>query len=128
MTVFTELYTLTYFSTSKSSCFIYCPGKVGSYKQTLIQQICTCCLGLRQHFLAIVIWHLIIWHLICTVVFTLIDLSLTFSLYKCKSAYKASLYKQKIGLNKFIALCFLLDGYSSCEAFISFLWLQNIVR
>ena len=37
--VFAELCTVTHFNTSKSSCLISRPGKVGSYKQPLIQQI-----------------------------------------------------------------------------------------
>jgi hypothetical protein len=37
--VFAELCTVTHFNTSKSSRLISRPGKVGSYKQPLIQQI-----------------------------------------------------------------------------------------
>ena len=36
---FAELGTVTHFSTSKSSRLISRPGKAGSYKQPLIQQI-----------------------------------------------------------------------------------------
>jgi hypothetical protein len=36
---FAELCTVTHFNTSKSSCLISCPGKAGSYKQPIIQQI-----------------------------------------------------------------------------------------
>jgi hypothetical protein len=39
MNFFAELCTMTYFNTSKSSRLISRPGKAGSYKQSLIQQI-----------------------------------------------------------------------------------------
>jgi hypothetical protein len=44
---------MTYFNTSKSSRLISRPGKAGSYKQPLIQQIVHAAfdpLGMRQHF------------------------------------------------------------------------------
>ena len=47
------LYTMIYFNTSKSPCLVSRPGKAGSYKQALIQQIAHAGfdpLGMRQHF------------------------------------------------------------------------------
>ena len=44
---------MTYFNTSKLSRLISRPGKAGSYKQPLIQQIAHAAfdpLGMRQHF------------------------------------------------------------------------------
>jgi hypothetical protein len=55
--VFAELCIVTYFSTPKSSCLISRPGKAGSYKQPLIQQIAHAAfhpLGRGSIFLAIV--------------------------------------------------------------------------
>ena len=54
--IFAELYTVIHFNTSKSSRLISRPGKAGSYKQPLIQQIAhggICC-GWGSTFLAIV--------------------------------------------------------------------------
>jgi hypothetical protein len=53
MKFFAEVYTVTYLNTSKSSSLISHPGKAGSWKQPLIQQIAHAAfdpLGVRQHF------------------------------------------------------------------------------
>jgi hypothetical protein len=68
-----ESCTVTYCITSKSPCLISCPGKAGSYKQPLIQQIAHTAfhpLGVRQHFPSfLMLFYLILPHVFQLVIF-----------------------------------------------------------